>query len=150
MANAGSGGDRPPPSPERSALTAALMYAAAGVLWIVSSDWLLERFVPSGDALTTLQTWKGSLFVAVTAAILYVVLHAQFRRRAREAERLRVASERLRSHVENTPLAVIEWNHDFRLVRWSPRAEELFGWTEAELRGRHWDEWNFVIPADRD
>lgn len=148
MAQDGPGGTRPPPSPRRSALIGALIYATTGVLWIVSSDWFLERIAPGADAMATLQTWKGSLFVAATAGILYLVLRTQFARRARESERLRVASERLRSHVENTPLAVIEWNADFRVERWSPRAEELFGWTEAELLGQRWADWGFIVPED--
>ena len=35
--------------------------------------------------------------------------------------------KRLAFHVENTPLAVIEWNHEFRVLRWSPAAQRLFG-----------------------
>ena len=31
-------------------------------------------------------------------------------------------------HISNTPLAVLEWDRDFRLVRWSPQAENIFGW----------------------
>src|SRR5688572_30887914 len=29
---------------------------------------------------------------------------------------------RLAFHVENTPLAVIEWDHEFKVLRWSPAA----------------------------
>src|ERR1051325_8222972 len=34
-------------------------------------------------------------------------------------EQLREAHSRLSFHVENTPLAVIEWDSDFRVSRWS-------------------------------
>ena len=30
---------------------------------------------------------------------------------------------RLAFHVENTPLAVIEWDHEFKVLRWSPAAQ---------------------------
>src|SRR4026207_2138654 len=30
--------------------------------------------------------------------------------------------KRLAFHVENTPLAVIEWDHQFKVLRWSPAA----------------------------
>src|SRR4030095_16354886 len=36
--------------------------------------------------------------------------------------------KRLTFHVDNTPLAVIEWDHEFKVLRWSPAAERLFGW----------------------
>ena len=41
----------------------------------------------------------------------------------------------LSSHINNTPLAVLEWDRDFRLVRWSPQAENIFGWRADEVLG---------------
>ena len=49
---------------------------------------------------------------------------------------LEQALGRLRSHVESSPLAVIEWSADHRVVGWSRAAERLFGWTADEVRGR--------------
>ncbi len=46
------------------------------------------------------------------------------------------ALEEIASHMENTPLAVIEWDADLRVKRWSPQAEGIFGWTTAEARGK--------------
>ena len=58
--------------------------------------------------------------------------------------------KRLAFHVENTPLAVIEWNHEFKVLRWSPAAQRLFGWTSDEVLGRHFSDWQFVVPEDLD
>jgi PAS domain S-box-containing protein len=58
--------------------------------------------------------------------------------------------KRLTFHVENTPLAVIEWDHEFRVVRWSPAAQRLFGWTSEEVHGKRFSEWDFVVPEDLD
>ena len=55
---------------------------------------------------------------------------------------------RLAFHVENTPLAVIEWDHEFRVLRWSPAAQRLFGWKAQEVIGKHFSEWDFVVPED--
>jgi diguanylate cyclase (GGDEF)-like protein/PAS domain S-box-containing protein len=41
----------------------------------------------------------------------------------------------LSSHIGNTPLAVMEWDRDFKLVRWSPQAENIFGWDTDEVLG---------------
>jgi diguanylate cyclase (GGDEF)-like protein/PAS domain S-box-containing protein len=61
---------------------------------------------------------------------------------------LRRANWMLSSHFENTPLAVIEWDHEFRVRRWSPQAERMFGWTEAEVMGKKLNEWNFIADED--
>jgi len=62
----------------------------------------------------------------------------------------RRARELLDLHIRNSPLAVVEWDHEFRVVRWSGQAEELFGWAEAEVLGKHPGEWRFVHAADVD
>jgi PAS domain S-box-containing protein len=46
------------------------------------------------------------------------------------------------------PLASVEWDPEGRVARWSPEAEALFGWTAAEVRGKHSSEWPFVHPDD--
>src|SRR5438132_4025193 len=48
-------------------------------------------------------------------------------------EALHPANWMLSSHINNTPLAVLEWNRDFRLIRWSPQAEKIFGWRADEV-----------------
>jgi PAS domain S-box-containing protein len=58
------------------------------------------------------------------------------------------AHQRLSSYVENTPLAVIEWDQDYRVSRWLPSAEILFGWKAEEVIGKTVDEWKFVFPED--
>jgi PAS domain S-box-containing protein len=60
------------------------------------------------------------------------------------------AHQRLLFHVENSPLAIIEWDSDFRVSRWSASAERLFGWTAEEVIGKHVSEWHFVFDEDAD
>lgn len=59
-------------------------------------------------------------------------------------------SQRLAFHVENSPLAVIEWSNDFRVSHWSESAERLFGWTSEEVMGKHVGDWQFVFAEDVD
>jgi PAS domain S-box-containing protein len=63
---------------------------------------------------------------------------------------LREAHHRLSFHVGNTPLAVIEWDSDFRLSRWSPSAEAIFGWKAEEVLGKRVSDWRFVFSDDID
>ncbi len=55
-------------------------------------------------------------------------------KRTRDA--LAHALEEIATHIENTPLAVIEWSAQLRVKRWSPQAEAIFGWKAAEALGR--------------
>ena len=70
------------------------------------------------------------------------------RKRAEEAAHN--AYQRINFHLENSPLAVIEWDHDFRVSRWSDSAERLFGWKAEEVTGKHVSDWHFVFDEDVD
>ena len=47
-------------------------------------------------------------------------------------EALRVANQRLVGHIENSPLAVIEFDANLVATHWSPRAQQMFGWSGDE------------------
>ena len=68
--------------------------------------------------------------------------------RKRAEVNLHEVYQRLRFHIENTPLAVIEWDCEFRVQRWSQQAETMFGWQAEEVVGKFWSDWRFVFEAD--
>ena len=67
---------------------------------------------------------------------------------------LRAAFALLDRHVNNTPLAVIEWKQDCvageppRVYRWSGRAQTMFGWTVGDVVARSADEFGFIYEGD--
>lgn len=64
-------------------------------------------------------------------------LRQQVTERRQAEDQLRLAYQRLSYHVENTPLAVIEFDRDLTITRWSGRAEEIFGWKASEAIGKN-------------
>lgn len=44
--------------------------------------------------------------------------------------------EKLSLHTENSPLAIIEWEQDFIITRWTGAAEAMFGWKACETLGK--------------
>ncbi|HPW17095.1 MAG TPA: PAS domain S-box protein [Candidatus Aminicenantes bacterium] len=65
------------------------------------------------------------------------------RKQAEEA--LRRSEQGLSMHFQKTPLAVIEFDTDFRVRQWNPAAERIFGWTAEEAFGR---DVSFILPDD--
>lgn len=57
--------------------------------------------------------------------------------RKRSEEALRRNQQKLSLHIQQTPLAVIEWDNDYRILQWNDAAERIFGYTAAEAVGRH-------------
>jgi two-component system sensor histidine kinase UhpB len=54
----------------------------------------------------------------------------------RTDEALRESEQRSNYHVNNSPLATIEWNSDFIVARWSGEAEKIFVWNQSETIGK--------------
>jgi PAS domain S-box-containing protein len=75
-----------------------------------------------------------------------VVIDITERKQAEEA--LRQALQKLNFHVENSPMAVVEWDRDFRVIRWSAGAERILGWKAEEILGKSLTEIPFVFEED--
>ncbi|MEG4999513.1 trifunctional serine/threonine-protein kinase/ATP-binding protein/sensor histidine kinase [Microcoleus sp. B4-D4] len=57
--------------------------------------------------------------------------------------RLQASQQRLQLLVEQTPVAVIEWDINFIATDWNPAAERIFGYTKQEALGHHF---TFIVP----
>ena len=62
--------------------------------------------------------------------------------------KLQEHDQRLRHHVDNSPLAVVEWDRDFNVTRWAGQAEAMFGWSSHEVVGRPLAELDIVYEED--
>ena len=80
---------------------------------------------------------------------IYAV-HTDIHEEKHNAEALRRANWMLSSHINNTPLAVMEWDREFRLVRWSPQAQNIFGWHANEVLGMPITDNPLIHEADRE
>jgi PAS domain S-box-containing protein len=63
--------------------------------------------------------------------------------RKRAEEEMRRSEQKLHIHFEHTPLAVVEWDLDFRVTDWNPSAERIFGYSKQEAIRQHG---SFIVP----
>lgn len=68
----------------------------------------------------------------------------------RTQERYTETYQTLSSHIDNTPLGVIEWDAEFRVKRWSGQAEAIFGWNAEEVLGKQPHECHLVHVDDEE
>lgn len=61
-----------------------------------------------------------------------------------EAE-LRASQQRLALLIEQTPLAIIEWNTNFQVETWNRAAERIFGYTTEEILGNYFE---IIVPEN--
>src|SRR5262249_38580515 len=113
---------------------------------VVSVEQMLAQ--PSGE-----ERWEAIHYApnrdAAGEVIGIYAVHTDIHDQKRNEDALRRANWMLSSHIDNTPLAVLEWDRDFRLVRWSPQAERLFGWRADEVLGMPIDGNPLLHEADR-
>jgi PAS domain S-box-containing protein len=95
--------------------------------------WLVSYFPIFGEA---------EQVVAVGAIVLDIT------ERKRIEETLKHTHDQLNFHIENTPLATIIWDSQFRVQHWSKQAERIFGWSAPEVLGKKMSDWRFIFEAD--
>lgn len=54
--------------------------------------------------------------------------------------------QKLKLHIQQTPLGVIEWDVNFKVVAWNPAAEKIFGFSSEEAIGKHPTE--IILPEN--
>ncbi|NJK27409.1 MAG: PAS domain S-box protein [Coleofasciculaceae cyanobacterium SM2_3_26] len=57
---------------------------------------------------------------------------------------LRASQRRMSTLIQQTPLAIIEWNVDFEVVAWNLAAETIFGYSAEEAIGQQG--FDFIVP----
>src|ERR1051325_10022105 len=57
--------------------------------------------------------------------------------------------QRFNTLIVNSPLAVIEWDAEYRVTKWMGNSEQLFGWTGGEVLGKRLDDFPFIYPDDQ-
>ena len=111
-------------------------YAILAGLWIVLSDRLVALVTVDPANLTRLQTVKGWVFVAATAALLALILRYEARSRAAREQVLRDSEEtmaRYRLLVEQARDIVLFVRRDGRLLEANQAAIQAYGYTPDEF-----------------
>lgn len=85
----------------------------------------------------------GVLLSVLILALGLLRFNRETTERLSGADALREASQKLRLHFDQTLMAIIEWDLDFRVTRWNPAAQAIFGFSAEEALGQQGP---FIIP----
>ena len=97
------------------------------------------------------ETHVASLRMRLANNALIANLSEANRRQAAQLEQQKISDEALRRStlklealIDASPLAIIVFDVDAKIVRWNPAAQRLFGWTESEVLNQP----NPIFPPD--
>ncbi len=130
----------------RAVVALPLLYAVLAGLWILLSDRLLGGLTADPQVLTFLQTFKGEVFVTVTALLLYWVLRRELQQHeSREAELRRTeaslheSARRLNlqsAALESAGNAIVIADREGRITWVNPAFATLTGYPAEEALGQ--------------
>lgn len=93
----------------KAAVLVSSVYAVVGSLWILFSDALVQRLTTSPAQVTRLQTYKGILFIILSASLIFGLVYVAVRRLTARTRRLERALQQatllhriLRHNLRNT------------------------------------------------
>ncbi len=112
-------------------LRISIIYALAGCLWILFSDTVLSLVITDPAVLTRLQTFKGWIFIIITASLLYILINRYVSAMKLSEQALRESENTLRILADTTASAIFMYGDKFITV--NRATEELTGYSEAEL-----------------
>lgn len=120
-------------SVRNAAARVAGIYAIVGALWILFSDELVQ-FVPPAVQVVA-QTWKGLLFVVVTATTLYFVIGRR-EEMIESEQRAAESAERVLGQVFDTaPVGMLLTTDDGVITFVNPSAERMLGVATVDVVG---------------
>ena len=102
---------------------------------------------PTGE-IRWLAAQGGAVYSAAGDVVRVFGVNLDITERKQSEEQLRELTQRLSYHVDNSPLAVIEWGPDMRLTRWSGEAERIFGWKASEVLGKRMEDFRWIYTGD--
>lgn len=118
---------------------AALVYALMGTVWIVLSDWAVDKAFPDeGDQLLA-QTVKGLLFIGATTLLVYVLAKRAVDERERDllADRLSTTQNLLERILASLGEAVLVVDPESREIsECNTAVERMLGYRVDELVGQ--------------
>ena len=61
---------------------------------------------------------------------------------------LHMALQKINLHLENIPMAIIEWDKEARVAYWSGQAEKILGWKAEEVLGKYIFDIPFILEEE--
>ncbi|MDZ7663659.1 EAL domain-containing protein [Thiohalophilus sp.] len=130
------------PSVRISAARIAAYYGLFGIAWILLSDWFVSLVAVDADALSTLQSAKGLIFIGLSTLLVFLLCVRENYRTHRAAEALSEERRRLAGILEGTRAGTWEWHVPSGRTVFNERWAEMIGYTLDELAPVSIDTWS--------
>lgn len=131
--------------------TMAELFPSELATQITADDWAV---VSRGEVLTLDEAFNGRHYSTIKFPLvqgdqtLLAGYSIDITERRQTEFALANALQHISAHMDNSPLAVIEFDFELRIIRWSQEAERLFGWAAKDIVGYRVFEIAWAYPDD--
>ncbi len=116
-------------------LSISLLYFVAGALWILFSDQWVAGLTEDAETLSSIQTWKGWFYIAVTAVILYILISKHRLMLVEKLELQRKTERKFEDIFINNPFPTIICSRNTgEIHRYNKSMISSFGYVARELK----------------
>jgi len=131
----------------RSIVRITVWYAVFSALWIAVMDRILEPLIVDPHRLAVMQTYKGWVFVVMSALLLALLMNRELRGREKADEGLRLEKERAQLYLDVAGVIIVVIGDDEKVKLINRKGAEILGYTEEEIAGRNW--FDSFVPEQR-
>jgi len=124
---------KPVPNPVHQALTTGEIVTLSNHTTLLAKNAVEYQIADSAAPIRDGDTIIGAILVFHDVTEQY-----------RVRQQLFDSQKRLKLHIEQTPLAVIEWDRNFVVADWNPAAQRIFGYSKEEAVGHTSSE--LIVP----
>lgn len=114
-------------------LRTALIYLIFGVIWILTTDRILEIFVTNTHLITNLQSIKGWIFVLFSAFLIYTIIKRFLTKEKFLDQQMKANEERFYQLFSESLDAILLSAPDGSIYAANPAACNVFGRSEEEI-----------------
>ncbi|HRX15757.1 MAG TPA: transporter substrate-binding domain-containing protein [Spirochaetota bacterium] len=114
----------------------------------IYNRWVAVRYEYSFNYVNLIRAALGMSVLILLMLFWIRRLRREIKQRIMAENSLAGMEQRLRIHLLETPLGIIEWDMNFSIIEWNPACERIFGYSKGDVLGKNGD--FMVQPADRE
>ncbi len=132
------------------ALRIVIIYFTFASMWILFSDFLLEFFVKDINTLSTLQTYKGLLFIIITSILLLYLIKSHTAKLYKSQKEQNEIKQRLEFVIQGANLGYWDWDYNTNKQLVNDTWLKFIGLTRDDIKEDIVDWSKRIHPDDQD
>jgi PAS domain S-box-containing protein len=115
---------------------------------VILQGFLITYFPLVHNNLTLSASLILLIFIGITSVVVIRVSTILGDKLLRAEQVIKDNEEKLNFYTDNAPMAIVEWDSDFILTKWTGESEKIFGWSTEEVIGKKIMDLNIIYEPD--